>query len=163
MRVSTLMDWLARILVGLIVTLVIVMLGVLALQVGLRYLFSITLPWSEELALAMFSWSVLLTAPLGVREGFHARLLVLVDNLPAVARKTLELLIDLGTALFGLALAWSGMRYVLESEGMRSAAIGYPIGLLYASLPVSGVLIVMFALESAFKGRAARIRQVENV
>ena len=46
---------------------VVVMLGVLTAQIFLRYLFNIALSWSEELALALTTWTVLLMAALGVK------------------------------------------------------------------------------------------------
>ena len=52
----------------------------------MRYVFGNALSWSEELALLMFSWAALGGLALGVREGFHVRLTLLLEPLPAVAR-----------------------------------------------------------------------------
>ena len=51
-----------------------VMLGCITLQVVMRYVFGRTPSWTEELAVLMFSWSVMGGLALGVREGFHVRL-----------------------------------------------------------------------------------------
>ena len=53
----------------------------------------------------------------------------------------------------GVFLAWAGWRYVADTRGSVSAAIGYPIELLHASAFVCGVLIAFYALESALIGR----------
>ena len=50
----------ARAIKALAVVMVIVMLCVLSAQIFLRYAFNIALSWSEELALALATWTVLL-------------------------------------------------------------------------------------------------------
>lgn len=137
----------------LVVAMVVVMLGALSAQVLLRYAFNVTLSWSEELSLGLFTWTVLLMAALGVREGFHVRMSLAIQRLPAGARLRAEQAIHLATAAVGAFLAWSGWRYFVDTHGSTSAAIGYPIELLHASALVCGVLITLFALEALLEGR----------
>lgn len=138
---------------ALVVAMVLVMLGVLSAQVLLRYAFNLALGWSEELSLGLFTWTVLLTAALGVREGFHVRMSLLIQRLPSGARRWAEQGIHLATAAVGGFLAWSGWRYFADTHGTTSAAIGYPIELLHASALACGVLIALFALEALIEGR----------
>lgn len=145
--------WLARAVRVLVVVLVIVMTLALTAQVGLRYLANITLSWSEELSLGLFTWTMLLTAALGVHEGFHVRMALALDALPQRARRETERLIHLATLLAGGYLAFAGWRYVVDTRGSVSAAIGYPIELLHAAALVCGVLIALFALQAALEGR----------
>jgi len=93
-RISTA---LARLLGVLVVTMVVVMTCALGAQVLLRYAFNITLSWSEELSLGLFTWTVLLTSALGVREGFHVRMALLLDPMPAAVRRESERVIHLAT------------------------------------------------------------------
>ncbi|MEK7753004.1 MAG: TRAP transporter small permease [Acidobacteriota bacterium] len=138
---------------ALVVAMVAVMLSVLSAQVLLRYVFNLTLSWSEELSLGLFTWTVLLTAALGVREAFHVRMSLLIQRLPAGARLRAEQGIHLATAAVGCFLAWSGWRYFADTHGTTSAAIGYPIEWLHGSALVCGVLIAMFALQALVEGR----------
>lgn len=146
------MDHTAHAVRGTVIALAVVMLGALALQVFMRYVVGQALSWSEELALACFSWSMLLAIALGVRDGIHVRMDVLTDHLPRRFQLVLEKLVALATAGLGLYLAWSGVSYVQDSLGSTSAAIGYPIAYLYACAPVCGALVTLFALESALLG-----------
>ena len=123
------------------------MFACIALQVVMRYVFGNALSWSEELALLMFSWAALGGLALGVREGFHVRLSLLLDPLPAAARRWLERAIELLTAAFGAYLLWSGWRYVDITRGGTSAAIAYPIELLHGIAPVAGLFVLIFAVE----------------
>jgi TRAP-type C4-dicarboxylate transport system permease small subunit len=123
------------------------MFACIALQVVMRYVFGNALSWSEELALLMFSWAALGGLALGVREGFHVRLTLLLDSLPATARRWVERAIELLTAAFGAYLLWSGWRYVDITRGGTSAAIAYPIELLHGIAPVAGLFVLIFAVE----------------
>jgi len=123
------------------------MFACIALQVVMRYVFGNALSWSEELALLMFSWAALGGLALGVREGFHVRLTLLLDSLPAAARRWVERAIELLTAAFGGYLLWSGWRYVDITSGGTSAAIAYPIELLHGIAPVAGLFVLIFAVE----------------
>jgi len=137
----------------LVVAMVVVMLGALSAQVLLRYAFNVTLSWSEELSLGLFTWTVLLMAALGVREGFHVRMSLVIQRLPTGARLRAEQAIHFATTAVGAFLAWSGWRYFVDTHGSTSAAIGYPIELLHASALACGVLITLFALEALLEGR----------
>jgi TRAP-type C4-dicarboxylate transport system permease small subunit len=133
-----------------VVVMVIVMTLTLGAQVLLRYVFNITLPWTEELSLGLFTWTTLLTAALGVREGFHVRMSLLIETLPPGVRRQAERIIHLATCALGLFLTYAAWHYVADTRGSTSAAIGYPIEWLYFSGVVCGVLITLFALEAAW-------------
>ncbi len=144
---------LAQAIKVLVTAMVVVMLGTMSMQIFLRYAFNVSLSWSEELTIALFTWTVLLMAALGVREGFHVRMSLLIRRLPPGARVRAEQAIHLAAVVVGCYLAWSGWRYFADTRGTVSAAIGYPIGLLYSSGMVSGVLIALFAFEAVLEGR----------
>lgn len=122
-----------------------VMVGCIALQVVMRYVFGRTPSWTEELAVLMFSWTVMGGLALGVREGFHVRLDILINLTPAGGRPWAERAIEALTAAFGFYLAWSGLRFLDMTGGSVSAAIGFPIEMLHAMAPVAGALIGLFA------------------
>jgi TRAP-type C4-dicarboxylate transport system permease small subunit len=145
-------DRLTLVIKVLIIGMMITMLVTLSAQVLMRYAFNVALSWSEELSLALFSWSVLLASALGIREGFHVRLTILLDQVPIRFRSITERLIHLVTMVFGCYLMYGGYNYVSETRGMKSAAIAFPVELLYSAAPVCGLLIVLFAIEHAING-----------
>jgi TRAP-type C4-dicarboxylate transport system permease small subunit len=127
------------------------MLLAIAYQVLMRYVFGDTPSWSEELAVLLFCWTVLGGLALGVHEGYHVRLTVLVDTLPPPARSWAERATDGATAALGAFLAWSGWRFLDVTAGSVSAAIGYPIEILNALAPLAGLLMALFGLERALR------------
>lgn len=131
----------------LVIALAVAMLVALALQVLMRYAFDRAPSWTEEFAITCFGWSMLLAIALGVRDGIHVRMDLLVELLPPPVQLALERLMLLLIAGCGAFLAWAGLRYAGDTAGAVSAAIGYPLTWLYASAPVSGALVCLFALE----------------
>jgi TRAP-type C4-dicarboxylate transport system permease small subunit len=140
-------DFLEKVLKLTAVTLVLLMLFALAAQVFLRYVFGKSLSWSEELALLGFAWVIVISTSIGVRRMTHARMDLLINVLPAGLHKWLERLISLLLLALGLFIAYAGWGYLQETRGSTSAAVGFPIELLYAAAPVFGVLIALFAFE----------------
>lgn len=140
------------------------MLISLTLQITMRYLFNQPLSWSEELAITCFSWCMLLAVALGVRDGIHVRMDLLLDRLPPPLRLGLEKLLMTAIAATGSFIAWSGLKDVVDTAetNATSAAIGYPIVWLYLCAPVSGVLICLFALQELLLGSSTPLAAGEK-
>ena len=73
--------------------------------------------------------------------------IVLLEALPRRLRPWLERAIVTAIGFVGAFLAWSGWHYTVAAVGTTSAAIAYPMPLLYASAIVCGGLVTLFALE----------------
>ncbi len=120
-------------------------------QVFTRYVIGRSASWSEELAMFLFTWSVLLIGSLGIREKFHVRLTFLLDLFPGKVCFALEKILHLLTFGFGLIFAYSGVHYVQGTVGQISAAVRYPIEWLHVAAPVTGVLITVHAIAHIFR------------
>jgi TRAP-type C4-dicarboxylate transport system permease small subunit len=117
----------------------------LNIQVFTRYVMGQSASWSEELAMFLFTWSILLVGSLGVRERFHVSLTFILDFSPRTVRVFLEKILHLLTLVFGLVFAFSGYNYVERTLGQISAAVQYPIEWLHIAAPTSGILICVHA------------------
>jgi TRAP-type C4-dicarboxylate transport system permease small subunit len=148
-RVARAVAWLLR---ASLIAAAAAMLGCIAIQVVMRYVFGQTPSWSEELAILMFAWTTLGGLALGIHEGFHVRLTVALDALPIARRAWAERGIDLIAAVFGICLFWSGLRFVEFTRGSVSAAIAYPIEILHGMAPIAGALVFLFAVVRAVAG-----------
>lgn len=127
----------------------------IAYQVVLRYVVGRTPSWSEEVAVLMFAWATLGGLALGVREGFHVRLTLLLDPLAPAPRAAAERIIEGLTAALGFYLVWSGWRFVEITQGSVSAAVGYPTEILHGMAPLAGLLMGLFATERMLFGPLA--------
>ncbi len=137
---------------GLIVV-VAVLMSALALlvcwQVFSRYVLRASPFWIEELVVTAMMGIGLLGAAALVWRGSHMSLELLVKRLPAGARPWAEAATDLIIAAFAAFLTVQG--WVLAAATMSStmATVPLPIGVTYLVLPLSGVLMIGFALARA--------------
>lgn len=144
-------DWLAQGARYLVVALSVAMVLAIAWQVLTRVTVNRSPPWTEEIALLMFSWIVLLMIAIGVREHLHVRVDGPLSLLPQTLATAAERLITVFIACIGCYLVWSGTGYLVSMRGSTSQAIRYPYELLYSALPVAATLMVTFALENLFR------------
>lgn len=135
--------------------LTVLMLVVLTLQVFMRSVLNAPPSWTEEVALLAFSWAVLLGVAYGVREGIHVRMDMLLDALPPALNRWLERLVLVAVGGVGAYLLLAGWHYTESAAGTTSAAISYPMPLLYASVVVCGALVLVFAVERLLLGLPA--------
>ena len=100
--------WYNRVLDILVGGLLLVIVALVLLQVGARYLFGGAYTWSEEGNLFLWGWMILLAA---VRAE-HMRVDFVVNHLPRAVRKAAAILIGmLSLFLLGL-LFWGGIQMV---------------------------------------------------
>lgn len=66
------------------------MIIVVSVQVLLRYAFNTSIDWSDEVSRLLFVWSMFLAIPLGLREGSHVGVELLVQFIPAAPRRALS-------------------------------------------------------------------------
>jgi len=112
------------------------MVVVVSLQVLLRYAFNTSLDWAEDVARLLFVWSIFLAIPLGVKQGAHIGIELLVVQLPPTVRTCLVRLMALGCAAL-------------------MAVVGYQCALLAAQqwdefMPTLNVTAALFMVPVAF-------------
>lgn len=118
-------------------------------QVATRFLFGDPSVWTEELARFILIWLGTLGAAYGVAKGFHLEMDYLLNKLKGTARKNADRIILGIIALVGaLVFLAGGLRLVWLTAQLSqtSPALGLPMSGVYAALPLSGVLIVFFAV-----------------
>jgi TRAP-type C4-dicarboxylate transport system permease small subunit len=74
--------WISRVSLGFAALGLIVMVGIITWQVFARYGLQASPAWSEQAALAIMLWYVLIAAAVGVRERFHIALTSVFELLP---------------------------------------------------------------------------------
>jgi TRAP-type C4-dicarboxylate transport system permease small subunit len=86
------------------------MIGIVTLQVLLRYGFNTSIDWSEEISRLLFVWCMFLAIPLGIREGAHVGLELLVTHLPLPLRKALASACAVGGAALMVVVFWQAVK-----------------------------------------------------
>ncbi|ESR27246.1 TRAP transporter small permease [Lutibaculum baratangense] len=123
-----------------------VMILSLILQVFSRYVLGSAYSWTEELAIMLFTWTILLAATTAIRDAAHVRLGFIVALLPLPLRLAWARVVAALVLVFCVVFAWTGATYVDATMGQVSAAMRVPIEWLHLAAPVCGVLGALHAL-----------------
>lgn len=106
-RVLDAVDRLAR---WLIIAASALMIAIVTAQVFLRYGFNASIDWSEEISRLLFVWCMFLAIPLGIREGAHVGIELLVAHIAPAARKALAKGCAVGAAAIMVVVFWQAVK-----------------------------------------------------
>lgn len=107
---SCALDTLDRIARWAIIGAMAAMITVVTVQVVLRYTFNSSLDWSDELSRLLFVWCMFLAIPLGVREGAHVGIELLVVHVAAAPRALLAKACGLAAAAMMAVVFWQAVK-----------------------------------------------------
>ena len=140
--ISTTSRAVSRLVAYVCVAIIFVMLGLLVTQVTMRYFLGAPPSWTEELAIILFAWLVLLYATVGLREGFHVAIESIPPRFERLNRWADRWVAALAT-FFGIITLTAGIAYVGRTAGQRTAALQMPIEVVYLCVPVAGALFIL--------------------
>ncbi|MCR4437455.1 MAG: TRAP transporter small permease [bacterium] len=118
-------------------------------QVFTRFILRNPSSYTEELARFQLMWVGVLGASYAYRTKAHLGIDVLATKLTGTKRRILEVAINLSVLFFALfVMVVGGVRLVqlTFTLGQVSTALGVPMGYVYSVLPISGFLMIYFAL-----------------
>jgi TRAP-type C4-dicarboxylate transport system permease small subunit len=118
-----------------------------AWQVFARYVLNDSPGWTEPVALFLLNTAMSLGAAAGVRSWSHFGFFILVDNVPAVLRRTLQAFACVLVAAVGAALAVWGAQLLLDGIAIPAAGTLLPESAVFLPMAVSGALMFVFAVE----------------
>ncbi|MDU2064893.1 MAG: TRAP transporter small permease [Sporomusaceae bacterium] len=139
--------YLARTAEFVMVVLTITMVALVSYQVFQRYVLKYTPPWSEELAVYLMIWFGMIGIAVGVRRNSHMALHYFADLFPQVLQHPLAILKYILILTYTGILFNEGLSMVELTLRQTSPALHIPVAYVYAALPVSFALILIFSLE----------------
>lgn len=123
------------------------MVAVLAWQVFSRYVLNAPSTFSEEFLRFGVIWLSLLGAAFSTGKGTHMAIDIFTEMARARTKLLLSALVPISFIIFSvLVLIVGGMRGVTIAAHQTSPVLGVPMDFIYASLPVSGVLMLIYSL-----------------
>ncbi len=137
-----------------LVALMVAMVASVVWQVLSRYLFVVPAAWTEELARFLLIWIGMLGAAFAYRHGSHLGIDLLADKLEDSGRRRLHVAVHIICLIFAasvLVVGGSSLMSMTWELKQYSAAMGLPIAWVYSVIPASGVLICLFAVDSAVR------------
>ena len=124
---------------------------IIFLQVIMRYVFSNSLSWSEELARFLFVWEVWLGIAYATKRKSQLRITILRDRLNSskLPFKLIETIVMIVWFSFGIFLIVVGfdMCEKVAVLGQKSTALRIPMQYVYAGIPLGALLMNIRLLE----------------
>lgn len=108
--------------------------------------------WSEEVVLTCMSYMAVLSAALAIRRGAHIRMTAFDTYLPPIVIKVLDVLADIGVLVLAYIMITVGWQYA-STLGAKGTYVSMPFlsrFWMYFPVPVAGVAMVIFELESLY-------------
>lgn len=134
------------------------MAAVTGLQVVFRYALNHSLFWSEEIGRILLVWITFLGATVAFRRKAHVGIDVAVRRLTRGTRQVVERALLALSSLFFLVLVGYGVRFIRFIAHQKTAALGLPMGLPYAVIPLSGLIFLIHAASLALDGEGTASR-----
>ncbi|HYK72276.1 MAG TPA: TRAP transporter small permease [Pseudoneobacillus sp.] len=130
-------------------------------QVLSRFVFNLSLGWSEEVSRYVFVWLIYLSAAMAAKHRRHIRVEVIDTLLPRAISKWFGVFADLLWVGFTLYVHFYGYEMVLmvTAHGQLSPAVQLPMGFVYSIIPIGFVLIAIRVLQ----GIVARFRGTDEL
>jgi TRAP-type C4-dicarboxylate transport system permease small subunit len=117
-------------------------------QVLLRYVFHLSLAWSEELARYLFLWLASLAAAYAFKTKSHFALRFLVDRLGKKLQNRIETLVVFIVSGFLIIFIWKAAEYTIGMANQVSPSIQMSMAVPYSSVVVGGILMLYYVLRN---------------
>ena len=119
---------------------------IVATAVVFRYVISQSLYWGTELPNFLFMWMVFLGAAIAYHTKKHIAFSIFVNKLPPKIRNPVEMISLLILAAFFAFLLVTGIQVCLANFDSETEALKWPYGIVYACVPLSGILMLLDSL-----------------
>ncbi len=133
-------------------------MGILVLdvlwQVISRFLLSSPSSFTDELAGFLLIWVGLLGAAFVAGKNEHLAIDLLLQKSKEKRKKVLRIIINLTVALFALTVLVVGGSWLVYTRfllDVKSAALSIPLGYVYIVLPLSGLLILYYSIDTTLQ------------
>jgi TRAP-type C4-dicarboxylate transport system permease small subunit len=166
---NSIIKYLDKSLAGALVLVMVCILLSVSWQVISRYLLKDPSSVTEELARFLLIWVGMLGAVYAYRTNSHLGLNLVLDKMSVKFKQLTLVLIQLLVIVFSaLVLVYGGYELVDLTFELKqiSAALSINMGVVYAVLPISGILLIIYSLvnlRDLFSGKMIKITTKESV
>jgi TRAP-type C4-dicarboxylate transport system permease small subunit len=110
--------------------------------------------WLQEVTSTLFIYAIFVGTAVATRRNDHLYLTAISEAMHGTPRLIVEIIIRIVVLGVAFCLIWFGYLNYLRGFGSFRLPSGTPIASLYAAIPLSGVLIALFAIEQLVNGIA---------
>ena len=111
-----------------------------------RYITEKPAVWTTELSGILFTWTVFLGSTTAFREGQHIQINLLVECLPTIASKAVELISRLLVSVFLVFVAYLSYKMMMKGMTRLSPVLNIPFFWVYLSVFLSFSMMSLTSL-----------------
>lgn len=137
---------LSRFVEGLVILGATVIVTIVTIEVVLRYIFGLSLIFTEELARYLMVWIVFLGGALAVKDDSHIRINVLVQRLSPRLGQLVRIIAHGLTMLLLVVLTVEGTKILPRQLDQMCITIDTSMFYFYLAIPVGSILMIIFIL-----------------
>lgn len=145
-RVNRYLHWLDRVLSYWCILLAGLMTAGIISSVILRYVFHLTFVWAEAAITMLFIGTTYFGAVLGVREDEHISVNYFVERFPESMQRYVQSLGMLVIIIVQVFIFTTSLTWIKKVGKTVDVALNVPMGYLYLMVPISAVLIILYAI-----------------
>jgi len=131
-----------------LVVMMIVMTLTVIVQVFLRYVFSFSLSWSEEVARYLMIWVAFLGGSLALQKGLHIGVELFLVRVSSRTRRWVSILSKMFILIFLIYLTIGGIKITWAVRDQSSPALLFSMAYAYLSVPVGGFFMALQTIHS---------------
>jgi TRAP-type transport system small permease protein len=131
-------------------TLLVALVSTTLLQVTLRYAFSASLVWAEELSVLLLIWMTWIGAAKLWLDRRHIEVDLFTNSMSSKARQRFDAVCDVLMIAFGIALCVFASKTVDVNTGLELAALKIDSTIKYRPVQVGGAILAIAAILNLF-------------
>jgi TRAP-type C4-dicarboxylate transport system permease small subunit len=132
------------------------MVAVVSAQVFLRYGFNTSLDWGEDMARMLFVWTMFLAIPLGVKEGAHIGIELVVKLFPVSLQRALTRIMASLAGVLMATICWQAALLVIDQWDENLPTLTVSTALFMVPVCIGAALSILYLCPSIVTGIAAR-------
>ena len=126
----------------------IAIVGVTFIQVLFRYIFHLSLAWSEEVARYLFLWLAALASAYAFKIKSHFALRFLVDRFGKKLQSLMGTLVAVIVSAFLVIFIWKSVEFTISMAKQIAPSTQMSMAVPYSSVVVGGVLMLYYVLRN---------------
>ncbi len=128
-----------------------IMVVVVTAQVVMRYGFNSSFDWAEEVSRLAFVTTIFLAIPLGIRDGTHVGIDLMVNRLPTLPRRLVKRFTSALAGLMLLIVTWAAIQVAGATWSERLGAINVTSSVFFFPVIVGALHSAVHLLHLAAK------------
>jgi C4-dicarboxylate transporter DctQ subunit len=137
---------LSRLVESLVILLAGIIVAIVTAEVALRYLFSHSMIFTEELSRYLMVWVVFLGSALAIRDGSHIHIQILVKRLGPRMQQNVKLASYALMIAFLVFITVEGLKILPRQLQQMCITIDISLFYFYLAIPVGSILMIIFLL-----------------